>query len=114
MSELQDPERLLAEALRAQARSAPPGTGRAPEPSTTKPPATKPPANSLPPQYGLLSGADGRALERERAALEPPAAGRPAGKTPPSIGPLPAHWVLLLAILLGLATGAVIGLITLL
>jgi hypothetical protein len=104
VSELQDPERLLSEALRAQARSAPPGTGRAPEP----------PATSLPPQYGLLSGTDGRALERERAALEPPTVRRPAAKAPMPGASLPAHWILLLAVLLGLATGAVIGLITLL
>lgn len=29
------------------------------------------------------------------------------------MGRIPAHWVLLLAVLLGLATGSVIGLITL-
>lgn len=106
MSELQDPERLLAEALRAQARSAPPSaTGPAPE---------SPSATSLPPQYRLLSGADGTALERERAALEPPTVRHPAVKAKLPSGPLPAYWVLLLAVLLGLATGAVIGLITLL
>ncbi|TVT23490.1 hypothetical protein LWP59_39240 [Amycolatopsis acidiphila] len=104
MSELQDPERLLAEALRAQARSAPPGAGR----------ASEPPATSLPPQYGLLSGADGNALERERAALEPPTVRHPAVKADGPVLSLPAHWILLLAVLLGLATGAVIGLITLL
>lgn len=110
MSELQDPERILAEALRAQARSAPPaGKGRAPE-SPSEPPSE----TSLPAQYGLLSGADGSALERERAALEPHTVGRPAVKAKLPAGPLPAYWVLLLAVLLGLATGAVIGLITLL
>lgn len=104
VSELHDPERLLAEALRAQARSAPP-PGHAPEPAPT--------SSQLPPQYGLLSGADGGALERERAALEPPTVRRPAAKAKTS-GPLSAYWILLLAVLLGLATGAVIGLITLL
>jgi len=101
VSELGDPERLLAEALRAQARSAPaPGAPQAP------------PTNQVPPRYGLLSGADGGALERERAALTPPTVAAP--KPPRASGPLPVYWILLLAVLLGLATGAVIGLITLL
>ncbi|MTD57678.1 hypothetical protein [Amycolatopsis pithecellobii] len=103
MSELQDPERLLAEALRAQARSAPPaGPGPVPEPT------------SLPPQYGLLSGTGDGALARESAALEPPTVRHPAVRSKTPSGPLPAYWILLLAVLLGLATGAVIGLITLL
>ncbi|TNC26076.1 hypothetical protein [Amycolatopsis alkalitolerans] len=101
MSELQDPERLLAEALRAQARNAPPGT--TPEPSP-----------SLPAQYGLLSGTGDGALARERAALEPPAVRHREVQAKLPSGPLPAYWILLLAVLLGLATGAVIGLITLL
>lgn len=97
VSELDDPERLLTEALRAQARSAPPA-----DPAPGAPP---------PPQYGLLSGADGGALARERPALDPP--------TVATLGaararPLPVYWILSLAVLLGLATGAVIGLITLL
>ncbi|HJQ44906.1 MAG TPA: hypothetical protein VJ870_01100 [Amycolatopsis sp.] len=100
MNELGDPERLLAEALRAQARTAPPGS----TPTNTQ----------LPPQYGLLSGADGSALERERAALEPPTAREPKPDTGRQVGPLPVYWILLLAVLLGLATGALIGLITLL
>lgn len=93
---------MLAEALRAQARSAPTG-GRLPQQSA-----------SLPPQYGLLSGTDGSALARERAALEPPTVRHPAVRGRPATGALPVRWVLLLAVLLGLATGAVIGLITLL
>lgn len=105
MSELQKPERLLSDALRAQARSAPPGaTGR---------PA---PATNLPPRYGLLSGTGAGALARESASL-PPAETRPAAPAPVrakrSSEPLPTYWILLLAVLLGLATGAVIGLITL-
>jgi hypothetical protein len=104
VSELQDSERLLSEALRAQARTAPPG-----EPAPESPPVT----HHLPPQYGLLSGADGGALERERAALEPPTVRHtPVQRKEPG-GPLAAYWILLLAVLLGLATGAVIGLITL-
>ncbi|WAL65785.1 hypothetical protein ORV05_33830 [Amycolatopsis cynarae] len=108
MSELEDPERLLAEALRAQARSAPPGD---------RAPGAPPP----PPQYGLLSGADGGALARERAALDFPSAGDPTVSDPAvatlkagQARRLPAVWILSLAVLLGLATGAVIGLITLL
>lgn len=101
MSEPKDPERLLAEALQAQARNAPhPG----------------PPPGGWP-QLGLLSGADASPLERERAALEepaerprPPASGRIVGQ----VRHLPAYWILGLAALLGLATGAVVGLITLL
>ncbi len=99
VSEPKDPERLLAEALQAQARSAPhPG----------------PPSGGWP-RFGLLSGADASSLERERAALEQPA--KPSRPQPPrrhAVRDLPAYWVLGLAALLGLATGAVIGLITLL
>lgn len=97
MSEAPDPERLLADALRAQARSTP-GVGPTPE--------------MLPPRYGLLSGGDPRSLERERAAIqEPPAAVAVAAK--PASRSMPAYWVLLLALLLGVVTGAVIGVITL-
>lgn len=99
---------MLAEALRAQARSAPTGS------HTAQQSASVPPQTSLPPpQYGLLSGSDGGVLARESAALEPPTvrhAPVPGRQAP---GPLPVRWILLLAVLLGLATGAVIGLITL-
>nr|WP_027928306.1 hypothetical protein [Amycolatopsis benzoatilytica] len=84
------------------------------------------PTTELPPNYGLLSGAGADSLARERAALD--AANRTTGSIPPvgtadptvqrpvpaqQSGPLPAYWVLLLAVLLGLAAGSVIGLITL-
>ncbi|MGW7530683.1 hypothetical protein [Amycolatopsis sp. NPDC054798] len=88
------------------------------------------PTTELPPNYGLLSGAGADSLARERAALDaadhtspgttgsiPPVGAndatvrRPAQA--PQSGPLPAHWVLLLAVLLGLAAGSVIGLLTL-
>lgn len=96
VNKAKDPERLLADALRAQARSAP---------------AVGPASDALPPRYGLLSGAEAGSLERERAALEQrPVKAAPAKR---ASGQLPAYWVLLLSVLLGLATGSVIGLITL-
>ncbi|WP_370933080.1 hypothetical protein [Amycolatopsis sp. cg13] len=88
------------------------------------------PTTELPPNYGLLSGAGADSLARERAALDAADHTSPGttGSIPPvgasdetvrrpvqaaQSGPLPAHWVLLLAVLLGLAAGSVIGLLTL-
>ncbi len=143
MSEPKDPEKLLADALRAQAVFAPsaeriPETPAAPasaDAAEKTDPAAKSSADSgteavpttelasspgeLPPQYGLLSGAGADSLERERVALEHAETARLAGRPPappaaaPSSAPLPAYWVLLLALLLGLAAGSVIGLLTL-
>ncbi|ATY15558.1 hypothetical protein CU254_38115 [Amycolatopsis sp. AA4] len=175
MSEPKDPERLLADALRAQAVFAPhvaanpvdeqaasdaSGSGSAVQPgasgtgsfsaaggpgisgpgaagtgsfgasAATGAPSQTGPTTELPPNYGLLSGAGADSLARERAALDaadhtsPGATGSipPAGSADatvrrpaqaPQNGPLPAHWVLLLAVLLGLAAGSVIGLLTL-
>ena len=83
-----DPERLLSEALRAQAIRAPADTPQV--------------------GYGLLSGS-------EFPALAPPAQDTEAttrlAETPK---PIPAVLILLLSLLLGLATGAVVGLVTLL
>ncbi len=138
MSEPKDPEKLLADALRAQAVFAP-SAERITEASTEKPvePDTEsnsgtqstpddsetvesaPGEHELPLQYGLLSGASADSLERERVALENAEtarlAERPTPPPAPSPGgaPLPAYWVLLLAVLLGLAAGSVIGLLTL-
>lgn len=165
VSEAQDPERLLADALRAQARSVPPaassGTTPSPHPHNPVPSgdvtpilglgptpqiqdpaggATAGPGPGLSPQtslssggvtpvprlavspqtfptpemlsrYGLLSGAAPGSLERERAALGTPGgiSAAPAKRTSMSV-----HWILLLAVLLGLATGAVVGIVTLL
>ena len=120
MSEPEDPERLLAEALRAQAV-------RAPQPARQAEPVEEPPTQHLaapafpaPAGYGLLSGADAGSLERERAALDPPPAPAPAPEQPVAAtrqaeapAPVAARWVLLLAVLLGLAAGAVAGLLTL-
>ncbi|WP_216211547.1 hypothetical protein [Amycolatopsis aidingensis] len=117
-------EWLLAEALRAQARSAP----QAERPrefdvsvfDNTSVIGPKP-AAEVPHSYGLLSGPAANSLEHERAALESMEARageaepeqatveqRVAGPAPP-----PVRWILLLAVLLGLAAGSVIGLLTL-
>jgi hypothetical protein len=94
VTEAQDPERLLADALRAQARSSP-VADPAPEKSGYALPSVQP--------------------ERDRAATEEPRTVRtPRPRTRnQATSRIPAHWVLLLAVLLGLATGSVIGLITL-
>jgi hypothetical protein len=124
MSEPKDPERLLADALRAQAVFAPQPERAADKPSEgTPPPELATPedrgeSESLPPQYGLISGAGASSLERERAALDPVLPEPPTVRVslPPRVGsaPLPVYWVLLLAVLLGLAAGSVVGLLTLL
>ncbi|PRX47504.1 hypothetical protein B0I33_10582 [Prauserella shujinwangii] len=115
----EDPEQLLAEALRAQARNAPPPRtaeqAAAAEQRVAEPPVVEPPHG-----YGLLSGAGEGSLERERAALEAEDTGRTPGSgaadttATAAEGPLATRWVLLLAVLLGLASGALIGLLTLL
>ncbi|ONF74715.1 hypothetical protein [Amycolatopsis keratiniphila] len=121
MSEPKDPEKLLADALRAQAVFAP-STERLSETTSDKPVETDTERSDvsgkseLPPQYGLLSGAGADSLERERVALEDAETARLAERPtppPPVSPPLPAYWVLLLAVLLGLAAGSVIGLLTL-
>jgi hypothetical protein len=161
-------EELLAQALRAQARNAPPPAspsrpaagdsgelasepGELPdfrasdaasqeqdaffvaEHNTAHNPAAHAPlgpennenrVHHLPPHYGLLSGSDAHSLAREHAALEDESALRlangPAESAEPTAprrptGPprLAASWILLLAALLGLAAGSVIGLLTL-
>ncbi|MEV4600533.1 hypothetical protein AB0K15_24405 [Amycolatopsis sp. NPDC049253] len=131
MSEPKDPERLLADALRAQAVFAPHTSSQPPASSGSPDSAgATGPTEELPPRYGLLSGAGADSLERERAALDDASGQRTApvasGARPvpapdpatvrqavPGPAPLPAHWVLLLALLLGLAAGSVIGLLTL-
>jgi hypothetical protein len=84
-----DPERLLSEALRAQA---------------TRAPAGDTPAVG----YGLLSGS-------EFGGVTPPA---PAAEATTRLAEepkqIPAYLILLLSLLLGLASGAVVGLLTLL
>ncbi|MFI5584938.1 hypothetical protein ACIA5G_07905 [Amycolatopsis sp. NPDC051758] len=130
MSEPKDPEQLLADALRAQAVFAPqasppassPTPAREPEPGTDAVPTSA--INELPSAYGLLSGAGAGSLERERAALDAATADAATTFTPRPEPPtvrqatsggaqLPAYWILMLAVLLGLAAGSVVGLLTL-
>jgi hypothetical protein len=80
-----DPEKLLSEALRAQ--------------------ATRAPADTSPVGYGLLSGSD------LPPALRPP---ETTHRIVDEVRQIPATLILLLALLLGLASGAVVGLLTLL
>jgi hypothetical protein len=80
-----DPEKLLSEALRAQ--------------------ATRAPADTSPVGYGLLSGSD------LPPALHPP---EPTHRIVEPPAQVPAILILVLALLLGLAAGAVVGLMTLL
>ena len=80
----EDPEKLLSEALRAQ--------------------ATRAPADTSPVGYGLLSGSD------LPPALRPP---EPTERIVEEPRQVPVVLVLLLSLLLGLAAGAVVGLLTL-
>jgi hypothetical protein len=109
VSEPRDPERLLSEALRAQAVRAP----------LADPARQAHEADSV---LRLFSGTDaqpdllsGRASDT--SALDPRST--PAGPPyTPRIAqaptPLSAWWIVLLAVLLGLAAGAVVGLVSLL
>jgi len=100
VTEQGDPERLLAEALRAQAVRAPvQSTG----PVTPEPPLK------------LLSGTDyllsGRVSETVGFPTGPVAAPTTT-RLPVAPRQVSAWWIVLLAVLLGLAAGAVIGLIS--
>jgi hypothetical protein len=82
----EDPERLLSEALRAQAARAP--------------------RSEPPPEPALFSGSDLiSGTDLHHRPVEPTARLAPE--------PTPALWVVVIALLLGLATGAVVGLLTL-
>jgi hypothetical protein len=91
-----DPEQLLAEALRAQAAQAN-GTG--------------PPAS---PGFGLLSGSDLGLAARVTTLAEPTVAELTPAGAPPERAKFGGGVVLLLALVLGLACGAVVGLLTVL
>lgn len=100
-------ERLLAEALRAQAV-------RAPLPD----PATRRPDDDIGDQVlKLFSGPDallsGRAPDTVGLPPGPPPYAEP-GPEHPLPAQLSAGWIVLLAILLGLAAGAVVGLVSIL
>jgi hypothetical protein len=100
VTEQPDPERLLAEALRAQAV-------RAPVQSTG-------PVTPVPP-LSLLSGTDyllsGRVSETISFPTGPVAAPTTT-RLPAAPRQVSAWWIVLLAVLLGLAAGAVVGLIS--
>ena len=118
MSNGKDPERLLAESLRAQAAQARPSA----------PPPVEPVEGENSAlggyNYGLLSGSDlGRRLRAQAAlthAYQPreaaPAPQAPAKPATARIEQtrLAVGWILLLALLFGLAAGSVVALLTLL
>ncbi|MEY7972369.1 hypothetical protein AB8O38_10255 [Saccharomonospora xinjiangensis] len=126
-----DPERLLAEALRAQARYAPPAPP-APPMTPTQPvpaPSAPPPARIAAPTdhptpvvglaggYGLLSGTagdepGGRLPANSDADVRPAPVSRGSHRREPER--LPARWVLILAASIGLAVGSLLGLVTVL
>jgi hypothetical protein len=114
-----DPERLVAEALRAHAARTP-----LPEPETTadttadttghKTGGTKD-TGAVFGGYGLLSGTD-VALpnpQPEPDTTDDPPAPEETSRIEPD-GRIAVGWIILLALLLGLAAGAVVGLVTLL
>jgi hypothetical protein len=104
MSEQPDPERLLAEALRAQAVRAP-----LVEPDTGSDPLLKL-LSGNDGQYDLLSGraSDTIGIRPTGRPYQPPDTTRLAA-TPVQMS---AWWIVLLAVLLGLAAGAVVGLLS--
>jgi hypothetical protein len=98
-----DPERLIAEALRAQA-------AQTPMPSAESTQINAAPGLGLAGSgYGLLSGTD---LPRRPASTARLADGQTGRIDVPRRAPVAA--ILLLAVVLGLAAGAVVGLLTLL
>ena len=121
MTEGPDPERLLAEALRAQAASTPvppPGPLPTGEPSASEPGTAGGEARLV----ELLSGAGHGLLSgRDPGTVDVPFAGVPTDRTGPvsttNLDPdrrqLAWWWMLLLAIALGLACGAIAGVLTL-
>jgi hypothetical protein len=96
----EDPERLVAEALRAHA-------ARTPLPDRTD--HTSPVLGS----YGLLSGSGVSLPGTDEPTVRAPMVSPGTARLEPARG-VAAGWVILLALLLGLAAGAVIGLVTLL
>lgn len=104
MTDQPDPERLLAEALRAQAVRAPRAdTGSGPDPLLKLFSGTG--------EHDLLSG---RASDTMNVPPAGPVVGSSSTARLPTTVPtqLSAWWIVLLAVLLGLAAGAVVGLIS--
>lgn len=95
-----DPERLVAEALRAHAARTP-----LPEATTDSSPVLG--------GYGLLSGSGVTMPAADHPTVRAPAPPEQTNRLEPA-GGVAAGWIILLAVLLGLASGAVVGLLTLL
>jgi hypothetical protein len=111
VTEEPDPERLLAEALRAQAVRAP-LPDRSAESSTGSSDLMRLFSGSES-QYALLSGQDSYGFEQPTSVPDSGYTTRLA-RTPPPPAPLSVWWIVLLAVLLGMAAGAVVGLVTVL
>ena len=99
MTEQPDPERLLAEALRAQAVRAPV--------QSTGPVTPEPPLKLFSGTDYLLSG-----RVSETISFQPGTAAPETTRLAAAPRQVSAWWIVLLAVLLGLAAGAVIGLIS--
>ncbi|HEY0451432.1 hypothetical protein [Actinophytocola sp.] len=97
-----DPERLVAEALRAHA-------ARTPLPGPEHTDLTSPVLGS----YGLLSGSGMRLPPADPPTVRGLRVADRTTQLEPE-GRIAVGWVILLALLLGLAAGAVVGLLTLL
>lgn len=125
MSSGDDPEKLLAEALRAQAASTalpekpPDKTEKPEEPEAEAVEATEDRTEEHPAQvsgYGLLSGSQHLGYTQPEDTEQVDAAAARAGQTT-KLRPqrrVDVGVILLLALVLGLAAGAVVGLVTLL
>lgn len=132
MSDAPDPERLLAEALRAQAVQGALTEPAGPVPAWPGAEPTEPPEPLLPllsggeHEHHLLSGRIEDTLPGDRpgpagtarfaigAGPPAPAWGGPNRPRPRAPEPLSVWWFVLLAVLLGLAAGAVVGLVSIL
>jgi hypothetical protein len=97
-----DPERLVAEALRAHAARTP-----LPEPENTAS------TGEVLGSYGLLSGSGVSLPQVDHPTVRAPVIADGTARLEPARD-VAVGWVVLLAVLLGLAAGAVVGLLTLL
>ena len=107
-----DPERLVAEALRAHAARTPLPETRA----TRHEPADEETGRRFG-GYGLLSGSDVTLPNPDPVTVREPVAATRRIEPPEDAedqGGIAAGWIILLAVTLGLAVGAVVGLVTLL